>query len=418
MSHSLLAPIAALVVAVAPVQNADFTGTFSGKSDDGTITLTLKQAADGAVSGELRDGDETLSLSGRRSDDGRKVVGKVSVQGVEIPFEIRRTASGVDFVMILAGEEEVVALARVGAAPAPKRPALPAPTAPKAAPKRSATPKRPAAAPAPAGVYRHPAGVQVALPAGWKIETRGAIPALLPPGATRPDGDELYLLLVGEAGGIRSADDPRLEQFVEALLNGRGETDRGILGGAVVVRRIAPGTWESETTRTGQTLYARCFFSAPDGRVAAILTLGLREKIRPREAALRAAMDATRMVAPEHDPRLVGDWSGSVATRARDARDSVGRQQASSVTDSNTSYRIDADGRFVQSRTSRTIAIGQGVSIDSGDQVERTGGTWSGSGGKIALCDENGLYALGTYRVVGNQVVLELADRVITLTRG
>ncbi|MBB6050908.1 hypothetical protein [Armatimonas rosea] len=409
------------LVCAATVHVQSFSGDYTGKQDGGTIKLTLKQESDGSVTGTFNDGSSMASLAGTVASDGKKITGQFTYQGINLPFEIRRKGAGIEFVMKLGNEEEVMGLSRTGGTVPPDapEPTKPKPAKPPAT-KPSAVPK-PSAAPTLAGAYVHPAGLKIGLPQGWKVQAYGPVLALLPPGATKADGDELYLLLVGEANGISSKTDPRLGQFLELILNGAGGDGGLLLGKGVTFQRTGQDgnglTFQGGNGR-GASLYARCLFSEPKGRIAAVLALGLKAKIAPREAALQGALAAVSASTPERDSRLLGSWKGTTSTKSRDARDAAGRQQASSVTDSSTTYQLTGDGRFVESRWSRTIAIGQGVSLDSGDTVERTQGLWAASNGKIAFCEDNGLYLLGSYQVQGGGVVIQIGDRVITLSHG
>ena len=412
-----LFPIPPALVIAAPTALQSFSGDYTGKQDGGTVKLSLKQANGGSVTDSFNDGSSTASLTGTVSDGGKKITGQFTYQGINLPFEIRRKGSAIEFVMKLGGEEEVMELSRTGGAvaddaPEPTKPTPPAPTKPSAAP---------AASVAVGGGFSHPAGLRIGLPKGWQAQSNGPLTTLLPPGATKPDGDEVYLLLVGEANGIQSKTDPRLGQFMELVLNGEKGEGGLILGPGITFQRTeASGgsvTFQGSNAR-GNTVYARCIFSEPKGRIAAILAVGLKSKIDAREAALQSAMAAVSAATPEHDSRLLGSWKGTTQTKSIDARDAVGRQQASSVSDSSTTYQLGADGKFLESRWSRTIAIGKGVSLDSGDTVERTSGQWAASNGKIAFCESNGLYLMGTYQVQGNQIVIQIANKVVTLSRG
>ncbi|WP_309706879.1 hypothetical protein [Armatimonas sp.] len=407
----LLLPIPARIVA-APTHFQSFSGDYTGKHDGGNVKVTLKQDSNGGVTGTFHDGSSTATLSGTVAPDGKTLSGKFTYQGINLPFEIRRKGAGIEFVMKFGTEEEMMSLSRTGGIPdAPP----PTPSKPRAAEPHTTkpTPTPPAAQ---GSDYTHPAGLRIGLPKGWKTQPSGPLMALLPPGTTKLDGDEVYLLLVGEANGISSKTDPRLGQFMEQVLN-----SGLILGKGVTFQRTGQdsnGLTFQGSNGSGATLYVRCLFSEPKGRIAAVLAVGLKAKIAPREAALQNSLATVSASAPERDSRLLGNWKGTTATKSRDARDAVGRQQASSVTDSSTTYQLGGDGRFVESHWSRTIAIGQGVSLDSGDTVERTNGLWAASNGKIAFCEANGLYLLGSYQLQGGSVVIQIGDRVITLSHG
>lgn len=407
------------------------SGDYSGQKDGGTVKLTLKLASDGSFTGTFNDGSSTAPLNGTATEGGKKLVGQLSYQGLSLPIEIRSKGAGVEFVMKFGTEEEAISLSRTGSGDAPAKPLSPQPTEkpkplekpksiekpkPTAQPKPKPSPSAPSAATG--NRFTHPAGLSLNLPSGWKVQQTGILTALLPPGASKLDGDELYLLMVGEANGIQSKTDPRLAQVLTALLNGPKGEGGMLLGPGVVFQQTEGESGGLTFSGANGRLYVRGVFSDPKDRIAGIVAIGLKSKIAPRESALQSAMASVRAQSPEHDSLLLGSWKGTTTTKSRDARDAVGRQQASSVTDSSTTYQLSADGRFLESHWSRTIALGQGVSLDSGDTVERTSGRWAASNGKIAFCEDSGLYLLGSYQLQGGSVVIQLGDRVITLSRG
>ena len=59
--------VVAAIVAAAPTfaQSGSFSGTYTSKSEDGTMTLTLMQAADGTVTGTLKEDESVTELRGR-----------------------------------------------------------------------------------------------------------------------------------------------------------------------------------------------------------------------------------------------------------------------------------------------------------------------------------------------------------------
>ena len=73
-------------------------------------------------------------------------------------------------------------------------------------------------------------------------------------------GDELYLLLLGEANGITSKRDPRLDQVAELLLNGENGQGGLLLGKGVVFERearddpVADGKMTAARFGTGRLL--------------------------------------------------------------------------------------------------------------------------------------------------------------------
>ncbi len=80
---------------------------------------------------------------------------------------------------------------------------------------------------------------------------------------------------------------------------------------------------------------------------------------------------------------LVGSWS-HIGTSSLDARQH-GQLQASSVSESQRRARLTPDGRFVITITSRTIAGGSGVWVDSGEQTTTYTGRWQVQGETLRL---------------------------------
>lgn len=396
-----------------PGKPASFAGTFKGAE----LTLTLSAVGEGKLAGTITMGEKKYPA--RASQVPQGIEGSFQVDGES--FEFLAKFEG-DQLLLNSGGTIHVLVRQGGAKPANPLAAKPTPEKPKATNPLASKTGGGGAAPAASGAsYTHPAGLALNLPQGWKVQQNGILTALLPPGATKVDGDELYLLMIGEANGIQSKRDPRLTQFLEFLLNGP-EGQGGMILGPGVTFQPTDGPANGLTYQGGRggngQLYVRCVVSEPKGRVAAIVALGLKSRIAARESALQSAMASVRATSPEHDPRLVGNWKGTTQTKSLDARDAVGRQQASSVSDSSISYQLTGDGRFVESKWSRTIAIGQGVSLDSGDNVERTQGQWVAGNGKIAFTDEHGLYIQGTYQIQGGSIVIQVANKIITLSRG
>jgi hypothetical protein len=418
------------VIGAAPVYaQSSFTGTYSAQTEDGLVQLTLTQESDNSLTGTLSESGSQLGLRGKVVEAGKKATGKIVLNGQEIPidFELRWEGDKVRFTMIADGEKEELLLTPKDRSTAskPKTPSVPkpsTPTTPKTAPAKPKTtpnpvPPKPSPVPTNASLYRHPSGVKFALPQGWKIiNASDALLLLLPPGQSKPDGDELYFLLISQAGEATRHDDPRIVQGVEALLNG----EEGLLKGAVRFEQTKThvnGASFEGTANNETKLYARTAIGKPNQVVAGVLAVGLKAKIQPRETALHALATSIKIDAPERDPRFLGTWGGSVNTSGLEARDNVGRSQASSVTDSSTTFSFGEDGTFVETSTSRTIAIGQGVSLDTGDNVEKTQLVWCAGNGKVCLFLPGGLSATGTYRFEGETLVVTLGNKRYVLNR-
>jgi hypothetical protein len=407
MMHStrLFAPAAALVLSLASTvafaQSGNFSGAYSAKTEDGTVTLTLNQASDGTVTGSMREEESVTELRGKVADGGKCVTGKILLQGQETPieFEIRHESSGkLRFVMKVNGEEdEPIVFSSTGRA-APNDP-KPAPTKPLAKKPEGAPLTVPTASAAlGGGTFRHPTGLRLPLGQDWKAMTQGIV-VLLPPGASKPDSSEGYLLLLTDNPDavLQKLEGQFQAQLQRANISGRGFAYEGTANGAAV--RV------------------RCFVTPERGGVSAVLFAnGTKEKMLKREPALQAMMNGATFAPPEFDSRLIGTWSGKLVDTARDVRGVGGRLEVSGATDSQTSYRLEPGGGFAELNRSRSIFIGQGVSIDTGDQVDRKDGRWYGGNGVICL-SMGGVYVTGAYRFEGSRLIVELGNKALALQR-
>jgi hypothetical protein len=513
------AVVLSLSTAASFAQSGSFSGTYTSKSEDGTVTLTLNQASDGTVTGTFKEDEDTTELRGKVTDGGRRIVGKVVLNGQEIPveFEIRREGTKLRYVMKVNGEEDepllfiqtgraapaddpkptpvppddptpspsgtgaaggnfagtfkgaelTITLAATGGdrytgsilmggkkypvtatrvpqglegtftsdgdkfefraklegntlllnsdgtthmllrqgGASPMKAANPLATKAKPAPTNPLT-KRPggnsapvtAAAPAAlgGGTYRHPTGLRIPLAQGWRAMTAGVV-ALLPPGVSKPDGTEGYLLLITDAPDLvlQKLEGQFQQQLQRVNVGGRGFAYEGSLN--------------------GNSVRVRCFVVPGAGGVSAVLFAnGTKEKMLKREPALQSMVNGAAGGQAEHDPRLVGTWYGKLVDTGRDVRGVGGRLEVSGATDSQTSYRLEPGGGFAELNRSRSIFIGQGVSIDTGDQVDKKEGRWYGGNGVICL-SMGGVYLTGNYRFESGRLLVELGDKTIAL---
>jgi hypothetical protein len=243
-------------------------------------------------------------------------------------------------------------------------------------------------APGPAWkIFKHPAGISVRYPKDW--DTR-AIPSggtqLLPPGATA-ESKEIYLLNGQAAEGIMSVDDPRLAQAVDALVAQAVPALRRTKPGEPVKAEQQPGmlfVYEG-----GNNGAARLYVTIINGYALAVVGLGDKTQVNARDGVLRQIFSSLGWKEGERDAALVGAWK-KVGTTSLDSRDAVGRLQASSVSESQRSMVLRPDGTCTSREVSRTIALGQGVSLDSGDQVTTQNGKWFAGNGKLVLIWEKG----------------------------
>lgn len=401
MFHArLLAPTMVLMIA-APTFADNFIGTYTAKSDDGLVTMTLNQDGEN-VTGTFLQGTDNIVLTGRVSEDGKRVSGKLAMNGQELPltFEIRREGDKLRYTLQVAGEEDVLIFTPSGSnpKPVPARPKHTKITKPvdvtKPEPPETKTP-------AVAGeTYRHPGGLRLSIPKGWRMYTVGVI-ALLPPGATPTSGEGCAVILTDGSG------DAVIEKLEQKCME------------APSYRKIETGgpgfTYEGDTN--GVTTRVRCLTIANDaGNTAIFLITGPKPKMPAREQALVTMVKTAKWAAPEMDGRLVGTWSGGLVTKDQDVKGTGGKYTVTGATDSSTTYNLAPNGVFEEITTSRSIFNGQGVSIDTGDTVKKESNRWAASGGILSISND-GTYYTGTYRFAGDQLIVQLADKTLAMRR-
>lgn len=253
-----------------------------------------------------------------------------------------------------------------------------------------ADPKSPAAVRAAADpspewkILKHPVGLSIRYPRDWTLKELPEGFQLIPPGAS--SDQEVYLLAGMPAEGIRDATDPRVAAAVEALMAQL----------APALKRVGPVeqlkagdvpaialTWEG-----GPNGRARMHVIILKGHAIGLTGIGVKEKIQAREPLLKRIFTSFAQNEGQRDPQLVGLWN-RLGTTELAARDNAGRLQASSAGDHRRTIALQPDGTCVSREVSRTIAIGQGVAIDSGDQVTTKRGKWFAGDGRLVLMWEN-----------------------------
>jgi hypothetical protein len=258
-------------------------------------------------------------------------------------------------------------------------------------------------------VFRHPVGLTVRYPKEWTLKVvEGSTYVLLPPGAGQ---DELYILGGTSVPGVTRADDPRAAQAADAAIAQLGSALQRKGPGEPMKVGDQPGmifTYEG-----GPNGRARIYAIIHKEHAVALTAIGNKEKVDGRDAALRKIFGSFVLGEGERDAAIVGAWR-NVGTRSIDARDNVGRLQASSVGESQRTVILRPDGTCTAREWSRTIAGGSGVFVDTGDQVTTKNGKWYAGSGKLILAWDNSAEEYD-YRVVGQpgarQVVLKLDEK-------
>lgn len=399
-----LSAVVVSFVGVATVADV-FSGDYTSKNEDVTCTLTLAQDGD-AITGTFSDGSEKMGLRGTVAAGGKQASGKLSLNGQELPitFTLRRDGDKLRFAMIVAGEEDTFLFTPNGGTKS--KPAMPeekpAPVKNTATVKPTA-PAKTAAVSVKGGAYRHPSGFRLPLAEGWRVLPAAGWLVLLPPGAARPTPEEGYMLFLTDAGGDKVA-----QKLEETFAQTPG------------LRRTGESTstgWLYEGEANGAPVRVRCYITPGNNAVAAVLLAnGTAAKMKKSEPALGSMMRGAKWAQPAADERLVGTWRGGLVATDKDVRGVGGKLTVTGATDTNTSYRLDPNGVFTEMTTSRSIFIGQGVSIDTGDTVEKKASRWSAEGGVLTIT-KNGFYMTGTYRFEGDRLIVTFGDKTLALQR-
>lgn len=353
-----------------------FAGTYKTKD----VTVVLRQGTAGHDGTITKDGTE-YPLTAKRSGPGIEGSFKAGNDSFDFLSKVEngtmRLKTG-DTVYLLIKE------AAAGKSPAasplekPQTPKNPLAGGPKgAAPAAKEGPVQPAWK-----LLKHPSGVSVRYPRDWTVrEVPGSGYQLLPPGANAESTD-VYLINGQPTEGIARADDPRLAQALDGLIGQAAPALRRSKPGEAVKAEQEPGMLF--TYDGGKNATARLYVTIINGYAIAVVGIGDIAKVESRDGVLRQIFASLGWKEGERDAGLVGAWT-RVGETSLDARDSVGRLQASSVSNTQRTMILRPDGTCTSREVSRTIAIGQGVFLDSGDQVTTRNGRWFAGSGKLVL---------------------------------
>jgi hypothetical protein len=392
-----------------------FAGTFKG--DELTINL---RANDSGYTGTIRLGEQTFPLTAIERDG--KLEGMF--QGKEGQFVFTGLMEG--GVLKFTTDGTTYTLDRQGSVnPLAKKPTASAePTNPLARTNPVGPPQRtglrtnePAGGPGRGAAwktYRHPTGLQMAYPPDWQLKEHPGMLQVIPPdAASNADGPtEAYLVFAEAAEGARSAEDPRVVQYLDGQLGQlipslkrAGEPEK-VRAGA------APGilaTWEGTNAR-GMLIRAQAFATILKGYGVALVGLGDKDQISRREKTLRGIFASFAAGEGQKDLQLVGAWKyWHYSTSA----------MGGFSTERTRFLRLGADGTCVWS--SQTESGGSVQGRDSaGNETWRAGiagvgegsdcGTWSAGNGKLYILWQNGSLSEWGYSVSG-----QVGDRRLRL---
>ena len=394
-----------------------FSGTYRIERDGAEAALRLAQESGGRVSGTLTQGPIPLQIEGRIL--AGRVVGKASIAGTPVSFGMTIARTGDKLILELTEtgddgkpdpeltERFVFPAPNSGPSPAPKNPVKPA--GKKPAGKTGSKPKAAASGPAASTAastsgwktLRHPYGLSLQYPKEWTLQ-EDQLGFLLLPRGVRKGGDEVYVVSGIRANGVTDVADPRVEQTANAIVQRIGPLLKRT-GSAQPAGKGLVLTWANQAAR------GRMYLVILKDYLIGITALGTKSKVDSRDPILRKILATFRSGAGELDQRLVGTWS-LLRTTSIDARNNLGQSTASSVSDTQRTLFFRPDGTVTSREVSRTIALGAGVSLDSGDQVTTKQGKWYAGSGRVTLMWEQGTAEDLKYQVQGGQLIVDLGN--------
>lgn len=253
--------------------------------------------------------------------------------------------------------------------------------------------------------YRHPTGLAMSYPPEWQLREHPQMLQLLPPdAASNSDGPtEAYLVLAEAAEDIKSAEDPRVVQFLDGqleklmpFLKRTGEPEK-IRAGA------APGVlakWEGDNSKA-MTVRAHAFATVLKGYGVALVGLGDKKQVLARDKTLRGIFASFAAGEGQKDPRLAGTWKYWHYSTSALGGFSTERTRFLVLRPDGTclwSSRSESGGsaRGTDSLGNQTWSAGVAGATAGRDQ-----GTWSAGEGKLYVMWQNGSLSEWSYSVSG-----------------
>jgi hypothetical protein len=256
--------------------------------------------------------------------------------------------------------------------------------------------------------YRHPIGFSFWYPSDWSVKEGDSFLVLTPPGmAAGPNQTEVYLVIRESVAdtGVQGSDDPTVASFLDQAVVQLSPALQRSGPGVAVPMNSAKGTlyeWSAPATAGGKVI-ARAYATILKEHGVALVAIGLDGKLAAREPLVRRIFASFGLAEGARDPQAAGAWH-LLESRylANDLGERTGYvnsyEKARAATDVNSTLALNPDGSATRTDSSRTIAGGAGIWIDSGDQRTVKQGKWNASEGTLCLLWENG--ALVTYRYV------------------
>jgi hypothetical protein len=373
---------------------------------DGTLTLALglEGGAPGRYTGRLALQGQTYPVSAEGTPD--RLRGRFQVGAEAFAFE----ASLAGEVLTLTSDGTRYTLKRQPpageAAPGAPRNPLGAPGrgagegawTPPPAPDPAGAPRRPVPLPPelPGYVfYRHPLGLVLQHPAGWRVEQTPLGLALVPPDlATNEYGPTEAFLIMAEklAPGIDRPDDPRIGQYLDMqtartipFLSRRGAPEPATAG-------VAPAAVYAYSGRNqlGREILARVHVTLAEGYAFGLTALGERPRVEVRREVVERIFSSFAVGAPQVDPRLVGIWYTTKTASSR----ATGDFNLTTVI----AWAWGPDGRYARgAQTAFSGTIREGGTGDpthsytgGADSADIEKGRWATDGTKVWFVADKG----------------------------
>ena len=272
--------------------------------------------------------------------------------------------------------------------------------------------------PAPAktagNTYRHPTGVSIWYPSGWKPQMLEGILQLIPPSASTSAEDfEAYFVTAEEVGsyGITEPNHPMVAQYLDEQMQSLG----GELGvhfqrkGNAVPVDISKGKgqgirvdWTADS-QIGE-VKARTYVCILKNYGFVLAGVGVKDRLAKREKDILRIFASLDVGEGKKDPNLVGTWRLTRTTAI--TNQSVWEtdySRAQLVSETNSVLRFSPDGTWEREDKSEMLVGGAGIWLENNERsVNR--GRWNADGGALFMVWEDQSFEDYQYRVAGNEL--------------
>jgi hypothetical protein len=246
-----------------------------------------------------------------------------------------------------------------------------------------------------ASTYRHPSGAQLRLASGWTTRGESGVTLLVPPASGQT---EAYLMLITGTQGATRADDPRVAQALEGEIaqlapflrrDGAGESFRTEDGASGAVTSFVGRNDD------GLVVRARAYVVIGPRYAVAVLALGEKSAVDPRDDAVRQMLATTSFGEGRRERALLGYWKFSKSSSYTSGEFTAATQVTRELV-------LAPDGTCAARESSRAIGGDMSASVDTGDDADVTRGHWFAADGVICIVLENGQGAMSLqYELTG-----------------